>query len=35
MTPEPRFITNRAKQTLKDGGPLLVFNVFESIRPQS
>ena len=32
MTPEPRFITNRAKQTLKDGGPLLVFNVFESIR---
>ena len=33
MSTEGPLISNRAKQLLKDGQPLLVFNVFESVRP--
>jgi len=33
MADEQTFITNPAKQTLKSGGPIVAFNVFEYLRP--
>ncbi len=33
MADEGALIRNRAKETLQDGGPVVAFNVFESLRP--
>ena len=33
MADDQTFIANPAKQTLKSGGPIVAFNVFEYLRP--